>query len=414
MHVKLSNQGSDRATAYNISNKIVRRDNELYVGWLDAPQKQGDPATIQIGVCNGQTGALSHTIPLGEGRDNHCGPALLLDHNNRLHVLIGAHHGDFLHRWSDTPSDPHSWSNPVPIGPKHSYPAFCIDKEGTLHLAWRESGDKWQLQYTRKRPNGNWEKPIAIAQSPTPGYNHFMHSLSFGPTGTLHLTFQFHYSESGHARECLGKSAIHMTSLDGGDSWVNEGKPCNLPLTIETATPFAQCYDNPSHSLRIGTHVIDKNGHPWIFCSMPDSQSGVMWRKTYQDWHRIDLAEALPNIDLSQGKSTAISYDQNDHVHLLVGTRPDKQPSGWYDPSHELFHIAFSPNGEVIGCDQLTDTDPNNARWLPAIEQWNWANPNPIPDKHWYLYTSGVNAGLFSDPTYDYTQATEVYLGKLS
>lgn len=414
MAIHLSSQGSDRATAYNISNKIIRRDNNLFVGWLDAPNKKGDPVLIQIGVCDAQTGALSHTITLGEGRDNHCGPALVLDHNNRLHVLIGAHHGDFLHRWSDNPADPNAWSDPEPIGPKHSYPAFCIDAEGTLHLAWRESGDLWQLQYTRKRPNGAWEPPTAIAQSPTPGYNHFMHSLSLGPTGTLHLTFQYHYSESGHARECLGKAAVHITSADGGNTWTNEGDPCQLPLTTETAKPFTECFDTPEHTLRIGTHVIDEHDNPWLFCAMPDTDSGAMWHKTDAGWHRIELRDAVPQIDLSQGKSTAMSRGQNGHIHFLVATNPHGQPAPWYDPIHELFHIIFNTDGTVISCEQLTQSDPNRARWLPAIEHWNWAQPNLINDKHWYLYTSGVNAGLFSDPTYDYTQTTDVFLDRLT
>lgn len=414
MLVQLSNQGSDRATAYNISNKIIRRGNELFVGWLDAPSDKDGVAQIQLGVCDAQTGKLNQTITLGEGRDNHCGPALLLDHNNRLHVLVGAHHGDFLHRWSDTPSDPDSWSAPVPNGPKHSYPAFCIDKHGTLHLAYRESGNRWQLHYTQKKEGAEWAPPTIIAESLTPGYNHFMHGLSLGPTGTLHLTFQFHYTESGTARDCKGKAAVHITSDDGGQTWINEGQKCKLPLTTENAIPFASCFENPEHSLRICPHVVDANNHPWVFASMPDTESGVIWRKTDPGWQRIDLGEVLPQINLSQGKSTAFSYDADHNVHLLVGTRVDNKPSAWYDPAHELFHIIFDSNGKPTNLTQLTDTDPNHARWLPAIEQWDWTRPNQIADKHWYLYTSGVNAGLFSDPDYDYSTTTEAYLGKLT
>lgn len=414
MPIQLSTQGSDRATAYNISNKIVRRDDHLFVGWLDAPGQAEQHATIQLGVCDIQTGKLNHTIPLGTGRDNHCGPALVLDHQNRLHVMVGAHHGDFLHRWSDNPADPNAWSDPIAIGPKHSYPAFCVDKDGTFHLAYRESGDIWQLQYTRKRPDAGWEPPIPIAQSPTPGYNHFMHSLSVGPTGTLHLTFQFHYSDSGHARACKGKSAVHIFSDDAGTTWHNEDQTCLFPLTIETAQTFTECYDNPDHSLRIGTHVIDINNQPWLFCSMPDTESGAMWRKTNTGWQRIDLGQALRNINLSQGKSTAISYDVHQNVHLLVGTPPSPAPSHWYDPAHELFHLVFNAEGQNTKCEQLTQTDPNRARWLPAIENWDWTRPQMIHDNHWYMFTSGVNAGLFSDPDYDYTQTTEVFLDRLS
>ena len=33
----LSAEGSGRATAYNMSNKIARRGDDLFVTWLEAP-----------------------------------------------------------------------------------------------------------------------------------------------------------------------------------------------------------------------------------------------------------------------------------------------------------------------------------------------------------------------------------------
>ncbi|SVD94662.1 uncharacterized protein METZ01_LOCUS447516, partial [marine metagenome] len=152
----MSQEGSDRATAYNISSKIVRRGDYLFVGWLDAPGMRGGMVRIRMAVCDGRTGEPFRIFTLGEGIDNHCGPGLTMDRNRRLHAVIGAHHGKFFYRWSDTPEDERSWSDPEPVGPRHSYPAIVADTEGTLHMAYRESGDRWQLQYTRKRPGDPW------------------------------------------------------------------------------------------------------------------------------------------------------------------------------------------------------------------------------------------------------------------
>ena len=44
---------------------------------------------------------------------------------------------------------------------------------------------------------------MSIAISPTPGYNHYMQSLTVGPTGTLHLVFQFHFAETLALRDEL-------------------------------------------------------------------------------------------------------------------------------------------------------------------------------------------------------------------
>jgi len=419
-HILLSTEGSDRGTAYNISGKIVRRGHRLFVGWLDAAAARGGAARIRLGVCDVETGELIRTLTLGEGVDNHCGPAIALDGNGRLHALVGAHHGDFLYRWSDDPEDQTTWSDPEPVGPHHSYPALAIDAQGTLHLAYREKGERWQLQYTRKHPDGVWQPPVVIAESPVPGYNHFMHSLTVGEgTGNLHLTFQFHYDESGNARQCKGKAAVYVSSADGGDSWTNEGESCELPLKVDSARPFASCLDNPEHSLRIGTHVVDAEGHPWLFCSLPDPPRGVIWRHTDrladQSWSEIDLAGISPQLDTSGGKSTAISRDAQGRIHLLVGTHPGGSPTGWYDPAMELFHITLEKDGSAVCTPrQLTDNDPERARWLPSIEPWDWTRPDDIAtDGHWFTYTSGVAAGMLSDPNYDHSLKTEVYLGKL-
>jgi hypothetical protein len=148
------------------------------VGWLDAPPASGQPAQIRLGICDATTGELQKTVQLGAGIDNHFGPALVLDGNRRLHTVIGAHHGPFLYRWSDDPSDEAAWIAPEPLGPAATYPSLAVDATGTLHLAHREKADRWQLWYRRKKPGQAWEAPRALAVSPTPGYNHFMKSLT--------------------------------------------------------------------------------------------------------------------------------------------------------------------------------------------------------------------------------------------
>ena len=41
IHNLLSESGSDRATGYNMSSKLIRRDDTLFVTWLDAPIRIG-------------------------------------------------------------------------------------------------------------------------------------------------------------------------------------------------------------------------------------------------------------------------------------------------------------------------------------------------------------------------------------
>jgi len=128
--IRLSTEGSTEPPANNMSSKVIRRGELLFVGWLDAPRTRKDPLRLRLGTCDVTTGELQRVMTLGEGIDNHCGAAIVLDGNDRLHALLGAHH-DFFYRWSDDPVDAVSWSAPDPGGPKRSYPALSVDESGT-------------------------------------------------------------------------------------------------------------------------------------------------------------------------------------------------------------------------------------------------------------------------------------------
>jgi len=411
MRTLLSTTGSDRATAYNVSSKLVRQGNLLYVGWLDAPPEPGQASQIVLGICNATTGTLQKTMQLGEGIDNHCGPALVLDGNGRLHAVIGAHHGPFLYRWSDDPPDEAAWSEPEPLGPADTYPSLAVDAAGTLHLAHREKADRWQLWYRRKRGGQAWEVPRALAISPTPGYNHFMQSLSTGPSGALHLTFQFHYAESGRAENCTGRAACYLRSNDGGDTWLNRDQLCpSLPLTIETIRPICRY---PDGGLRVGNHVVDDGDQPWLFTSLPDMPSGALWHRTDAGWQALDLASALDGLNTQGGRATSLTRDAQGDLHLVLAANPDKRETTWYDPSLELFHLTLDAAGKPLALEQLTETDASAAQWLPALEQWDWTRPGACcTDVLWMAYTRGLNAGgIWGDNRN--VLATEVHLQRL-
>jgi len=416
--ILLSSVGSDRATAYNFSNKILRHRDRLLVSWLEAPVRSGGSTRIQIGLCDADCGDLQQTQTLGEGRDNHCGASMLTAADDRVHVFIGAHHGDFLHRWSDDPADAASWSVAEAIGPRHSYPAVVVDAEEALHVIYREKyegpDETWQLEYVRKPQGGSWSAPTVLAKCPVPGYSHFMHSLSIGPIGTLHLTLQFHFAEGGNARQGKTKMATHLRSDDGGDHWTSEGQSCDLPVTIENARPFVSCIDDDEASIRIGTHVVDAHDQPWLYCSMPESPHGLMWHRTAAGWRSTDLDAALPGLNFAaQGRSTATSRATDGRIHLLISTQAAGAGEGWYHPANELHHIAFTPDGRVDGHRQLTQDDPNQARWLPSIEYWNWAHADSCADGHWFTYTSGLSAGWMDATDYEDTLCTQVWLSRL-
>jgi len=394
-----------------MSSKIIRRGDTLFVGWLDAPTGPGLPTRILLRVCDAASGEVRQTILLGEGIDNHCGPALVLGKNGRMHVMIGAHHGPLLYRWSEDPEKETSWSAPEPLGPADTYPSLAVDEEGTLHLAHRERGERWQLWYRRKRPGQPWEAPRPLAVSPTPGYNHFVQSLTVGPIGSLHLTFQFHYAESGRAPDCKGRAAVHLQSDDGGDTWFSNGSPCHsLPLTVQTMAPI--CH-HPEGGVRIGNHVVDAEDQPWLFGSIPGAPGGVLWHRMDEGWTETDLTSVFRPLNSLGGRATSLSRDAAGRLHLAIATDPEGKQTRWFDPSLELFHLTLDSKGEFVSLAQVTETDPSVAHWLPALEQWDWNWPDVCcADGLWLTYTRGLNAGGIGGDNRN-ALCTEVHLGQL-
>ena len=393
----ISSTGSDRATGYDMSNKIIRTANSLFAGWLDAPEEPGDTAKVRLGIFDPTTGEHRSTQTLGEGIDNHCGPALAMDPSGRMHTLIGAHHGPFLYRWSDNPAEPGSWSDPLPLGPDDTYPALAIDAEETLHLSHREKGDRWQLWYRRKHKNQDWEPPIAIATSPTPGYNHYMQSLTVGPTGTLHLIFQFHFAESGRAEDCKCRAAVYLRSYDSGDTWVSDSdKVATLPVTLENMTPVRYIPDggDDRHAVRVANSIVDGQDRVWFFASIKDAEHGIIFRRDPQGWKEFDLGNMIGDFNLEGGRATCISQSSDGRIHLAIATNPEGRRTKWFDPSLSIFHTSFDDKGEKHQFEAITEPDKIAANWLPALEHWDW-NRSDICCQNgpWMMYTCGLNAG---------------------
>ncbi|MDR1283360.1 MAG: BNR repeat-containing protein [Opitutaceae bacterium] len=429
----LSREGSDRATAYNISNRIVRCGARLFTGWLDAPATPGGQTRARLGVHDAITGALLRTDLLGEAEDNHCSPTLALDPDGRLHAIIGSHGHAFHYRYALDPADPDAtrWSPPEPLGPSDTYPSLIADATGTLHLLSRACGERWSLLYRRKRPGAPWEPARALAVSPVAGYNNFMATISTGPDGrTLHVLLQFHHGtpESGAAADCRGRLAAYLYSGDSGKTWLDDrGAPCGLPLTTDTVRPFLR----PAQpGLRISNHVVDACGCPWVFTTLPGNRAGALFRRDAAgSWQEIDTRDTLGTLGFhgGHGREVSLSRDAAGCIHLVAATNPDGTSAAWYDPRHELFHLVLDETtGASLSFAQITGTDPSVAHWLPALENWDWARSSGesgargagavgggcCQDAPWLLHTRGRNLGGI-DGDNSNTLCTEVYLTAL-
>lgn len=385
--ITLSDTGSDRASAYITSNKMVRHNGLLYVGWLDAPAEPGQLAPIHLAVIEEKTGKVLTDHVLGKGYDNHCGPALAMGPGGRVHIIIGAHHHPLLYRWSDDPLRLESWSEPVALGPFATYPSLIVDSQGTLHLLHRHMDERWQLWYRRKRKDAGWEPWVELATSPLPGYNHFYQSIAQGPDGSLHVLFQFCYTETGRSADARSRMVVSLHSKDFGESWTHNGKRLKSSLVPEMAIPILHY---PEGGIRISNLVVDAKNQVWFFTNFPEPPYAALYRYDGTSWERKAVPELLNSIGFQGGRESSLSLDRNGDLHLATATMPEGE-SNWHDPRHEVYRAVFSPEGNLHSLQQVSPSDPTSANWLPALEHWDWTRPEeccaPQPA---LLYTKGT------------------------
>ena len=99
----LSTNGSTRATAYGMSNKIITANRKKFVVWLDHVSE------IKAKEFDIKSGTWGETVLVGSGVDNHSGPALTMDSEGYLHIVYGTHHHPFHYRKTRKPYDISEW-----------------------------------------------------------------------------------------------------------------------------------------------------------------------------------------------------------------------------------------------------------------------------------------------------------------
>jgi len=277
--VKLSQNGSTRATRYSQSNKIVTLDGKTHVAWLDAGSK------TMIKTYNSNIQRWSESVHVGTGKDNHGGPALTCDSQGYLHLLFGPHHNPFQHCRSSRPNDASDWIMVGEVAQRATYPSIVCDEQDTLHLIYRRSFEAapWKLMYQRKPKESTWSKPVEIAAAPKKGYAHFHAAITIANNQSLHIAYDIYHD--GKA-ECAG----HLMSRDKGNTWtLADGSKVQLPI-VPTSDVF---FRNTKEALKVWAVVCDCVGHPWI--SLQDNAVGQaeLFHWNGQKWCSIKPAESI-------------------------------------------------------------------------------------------------------------------------
>lgn len=402
----ISNEGSDRATAYHMSTKFADDGRNLWVTWL------ANPYQVRLTRIDPVAFAVVAETPLVQSYDNHCGASLALERNGRLHVVAGSHHQSFIHRWSATPTDPQSWSLPQAVGRVATYPSTAISADGRLlHVAYRSSSNPWTLVVMRAELDANpitwtdFSHSRTVLRAPNEGYCYWTNSLVVDANGTLHLMAEFYKQVA----KPVGYSAAvtHLYSNDDGLNWHHtDGRPLEcMPAGLEHITPILF---RGGGDLRPGGMILLRDQSLAFTIYNPRNQQILLARRRPgAAWDVFDWTEQL-HAKMPAGWSFcsqgSLAEDRTGRLHCALVVAPEH---GFGHPTSRLMHVVADADARnLTHAELLSPWRDDHADWLPHLHK----APASMPaNACLLLHQSGNKA-----PTNINTTNTEVALRLLT
>jgi hypothetical protein len=382
---KLSQHGSSRATAYMMSNKIITADNKIFVAWLDLP------SDIQIKMYDIKLDKWSETVLLGQGTDNHAGPAITMDGNGFIHAVFGPHHNPFQYRVSKKPYDVSEWIKNESFGIAATYPSLICDEKNNLHIAYRCGEEPWRVLYQTKIKGQGWSEPLALVIAGViDGYTHYGNRLVISGDGILHLGFHIYDEYSKR-----GKTIGYIKSEDKGKTWQN----ANSIIMQLPVDPNSDCFieGDSSSDLRIGDLAVDSNGTPWItsFHNETSPRTTKLWHFDGNNWIAKNLLEITsvqyPECELLY---CGLTFDREGIMYIPAIIQKNEGSTHWGDPSQEVILLFSSDGGKSFDILPISETDLKLPNWLINIERPFCPNKIDSPS---LLYTHGDAGVMMTD-----------------
>jgi hypothetical protein len=229
----------------------VTRGGKTHIVWGEVSGKPDGSEADERGVptyvatYDHATGEVGAKVLLGHGppvNDVHNVPAITMDSEGYLHVLIGAHGQSFHYVRSVRPNDASEWSEPEPIlgtgfateegeQGRQTYISLVCDDEDTLHTAFRQwrndprhyGGSYFAALSIQHRPKGGeWtEEATPLVVGAVPGYSIWYHKLTVDRLGDLWLSYSYYTSDDSYQsrfQDLYNHRAV-IVSRDGGETW---------------------------------------------------------------------------------------------------------------------------------------------------------------------------------------------------
>lgn len=311
----LTQNGSNRATAYHDSDKVVDTKEYLFVTFLEYISGS---EIVTVKRFNKETSSWDQSYSFKNIKDNHGGASLVMDSKGFLHIIYGSHNSPLKYSYSVKPYDINNWKVPQLLSGNYTYPSMVINDKDELFLVARVDKRKsnWSLALLTKKPSQSlWSKPKTILNSNyqnwrnksfkesdfsvSNGYVRFGKYLSIDEKGILHITLQyFEYVPRGvktfskNSKNTSTYLVGHIYSDDGGKTWIGRNSsPISSTLAIKDITLIngADTPENAKSNFSSGQHIVHNQkiyflysksfGDSWKFYIASSSFPYTSWQE---------------------------------------------------------------------------------------------------------------------------------------
>lgn len=134
--VVVSKSGSSRATAYELSNKLIPTRDGLIASYLNYDGASDTHVVVIVKM--DESFKEIKRIELGDGGDNHGGATIVIDSFGDVHAFYGAHNNGLKYRYSMDNGELNTWSDEIEIEGGFTYPSAVITPEDNIFVIVRD------------------------------------------------------------------------------------------------------------------------------------------------------------------------------------------------------------------------------------------------------------------------------------
>ena len=373
--IHITDSGTDRATAYQMQNKIITSSAGDTKKTYFAYSKNGGgkefihwkTMTVWVAAYNHETGRIENDTFIGNQFDNHGCPSLTIDKEGYLHIVYGPHHHPIRYRKSLHPNDSTSWTAEEHVSAVHgqlepnsdygrgyaitgemTYPIVKVDSNGTIHVAASLSN---AVCYVRKK-NGAWEKPRIIFES-SKRFSRYDVMMNVDRNDRVHIMAPDLELEAREGKLSRGNlDYFYFLSENGGDRFTKK----------EHAWSLSDGYGQGGGSI-----AFDRNNNPHFLVVERDYGASKRVWLVYRDgtgWKKYCIE--VPGKRIWQSKLTIDAQGG-----LLIILQASDSSTNWRDNSNALY-LAYCKNGVLTdGFTIRKIGEPSGGKnpWLPTIQE---------------------------------------------